>query len=237
MEIPDLVCAGFPCQGTSSAGKRTGLEDDRSALWFQLVRVLRDLRPGFVFVENSAGLLAPGRGFDQVLGDLASIGYDAEWTTLEAGAVGAPHGRDRVFVLATHVSVSDAERDELRHFGKRYWQQHGFAGPAVAGHDSEAGPVADAGHNGRQGCREDHDPNGHHAPRRDSHRPHAWPPGPDETEKWERYDGARPGIRRGTFGAPRGLDARMRRRRIFHLGNSCSPQQGALALAILAMRQ
>jgi DNA (cytosine-5)-methyltransferase 1 len=106
----DLVCGGFPCQDVSLAGTGRGLEGERSGLWREFARVVRDLRPRFVVVENVAALR--GRGLDRVLGDLAASGYDATWDCVPAAAVGAPHRRDRIFVVAWRIP--DAERDELR---------------------------------------------------------------------------------------------------------------------------
>jgi DNA (cytosine-5)-methyltransferase 1 len=92
----DLICGGFPCQPVSQAGRRRAQADDRW-LWPEMARVLRDLRPRYVLVENVPGLLA--RGMGDVLGDLASLGFDAEWESLPVAAFGAPHLRDRVFIF------------------------------------------------------------------------------------------------------------------------------------------
>ena len=94
----DVICGGFPCQDVSNAGKREGIDGERSGLWSEYVRVLGVLRPRFAVVENTAGLSV--RGFDRVLGDLAEAGFDAEWATLPAGAFGAAHRRERLFVVA-----------------------------------------------------------------------------------------------------------------------------------------
>ena len=94
----DLICGGFPCQDISVAGKGAGLDGERSGLWVEFARIVRELRPRFVVVENVPALLA--RGFGRVLGDLAACGYDAEWDCIPAAAVGAPHLRDRLFVVA-----------------------------------------------------------------------------------------------------------------------------------------
>jgi DNA (cytosine-5)-methyltransferase 1 len=93
----DVICGGFPCQDISNAGKRVGIEGERSGLWTEFARIIRFLRPRYVVVENVSGLL--DRGFGAVLGSLASCGYDAEWDCLPASAFGAPHLRDRVFVV------------------------------------------------------------------------------------------------------------------------------------------
>jgi DNA (cytosine-5)-methyltransferase 1 len=94
----DLICGGFPCQDISNAGKRAGIDGERSGLWSEYARIVRELRPRFVLVENVSALLA--RGLDRVLGDLAEIGYDAEWDCIPAAAVGAPQRRDRLFLVA-----------------------------------------------------------------------------------------------------------------------------------------
>lgn len=94
----DVLCGGFPCQDISNAGKRGGIEGERSGLWSEYARIIGELRPRFVVVENVAALL--GRGMGRVLGDLAEIGYDADWEIVSAADVGAPHLRERVWILA-----------------------------------------------------------------------------------------------------------------------------------------
>lgn len=98
VEPVEVICGGFPCQDLSYAGKGAGLAGARSGLWREYVRAIRGVRPQFVVVENVPALLA--RGLDIVLGDLAACGYDAEWDCIPAAAVGAPHRRDRVFLVA-----------------------------------------------------------------------------------------------------------------------------------------
>jgi DNA (cytosine-5)-methyltransferase 1 len=97
----DVICGGFPCQDLSFAGKGAGLSGARSGLWFEFARIVRELRPRFVVVENVPALLS--RGLGVVLGDLASCGYDATWDCIPAAAVGAPHLRYRLFVVAYAV--------------------------------------------------------------------------------------------------------------------------------------
>ena len=97
LESADLICGGFPCQPVSVAGKQLAQRDDRW-LWPEFARIVRELRPRYVLVENVPGLLT--RGMGDVLGDLAAIGYDAEWESIPAASVGAPHLRYRVFVIA-----------------------------------------------------------------------------------------------------------------------------------------
>jgi DNA (cytosine-5)-methyltransferase 1 len=112
---PGIVAGGFPCQGISDAGKRVGLEDPRSGLWREFARVVRDVRPRFVVIENVAPLVR--RGLGDVLGDLAASGYDAIWDCIPAAALGAPHGRDRIFVIG---ALADSEYPGL---GER-WPSH-----------------------------------------------------------------------------------------------------------------
>jgi DNA (cytosine-5)-methyltransferase 1 len=94
----DVIAGGFPCQDISYAGRGAGLDGERSGLFFEAIRVVRELQPRAVVLENVAALLT--RGLDRVLGTLAEVGYDAEWHCIPAAYVGAPHIRDRVFVLA-----------------------------------------------------------------------------------------------------------------------------------------
>lgn len=95
----DVLCGGFPCQDLSFAGKRAGIDGERSGLWSEYVRAIRALRPRFVIVENVPGLLT-NEYMGRVLGDLAASGYDAEWDCLPASAFGAKHERDRVWIVA-----------------------------------------------------------------------------------------------------------------------------------------
>ena len=94
----DILSGGFPCQDISNAGKRAGIDGERSGLWSEYARIIRELRPRYVVVENVAALL--GRGMERVLGDLAACGYDAEWQSIRASDVGAPHRRERIWIIA-----------------------------------------------------------------------------------------------------------------------------------------
>jgi DNA (cytosine-5)-methyltransferase 1 len=100
----DVVTAGFPCQDISFAGEGAGLAGSRSGLYREVIRAVRVVRPEFAVLENVAALL--GRGLGAVLGDLAEVGYDAEWHCIPASAIGAPHRRDRIWIVA------DAGSDE-----------------------------------------------------------------------------------------------------------------------------
>jgi len=94
----DIICGGFPCQDLSYAGTGAGLDGDRSGLWHEMLRVIRLVRPRYVLVENVPALL--NRGMGVVVGGLAQSGYDCEWDCIPACAVGAPHRRDRVWIVA-----------------------------------------------------------------------------------------------------------------------------------------
>tara|TARA_R100000152_G_C6775983_1_gene204790 strand:+ start:1100 stop:2056 length:957 start_codon:yes stop_codon:yes gene_type:complete len=94
----DVLAGGFPCQDLSYAGKGAGLDGKRSGLFYEVMRITERLRPRYLLLENVSALLT--RGMDRVLGEVAEIGYDAEWHCIPAASVGAPHRRDRVFILA-----------------------------------------------------------------------------------------------------------------------------------------
>src|SRR5262245_40776069 len=99
----DLIAGGFPCQDISASGPRTGIDGERSGLWREFARIIGELRPRYVLVENVADLIY--RGIERVLGDLAGHGYDAEWEIIPACAFGAPHTRERMFILAYSEST------------------------------------------------------------------------------------------------------------------------------------
>jgi DNA (cytosine-5)-methyltransferase 1 len=154
----DVICGGFPCQDISKAARfvnrQVGIAGERSGLWSEYARIVRVLRPRFVVVENSTALLAGDIG--RVLGDLAEIGFHAEWHCLPSAAVGAPHIRDRVFILA--------HTDGKRIRGQRYSQIARKTGEVqretrqwtrLWTHTQPVGEacrVADDGHNGGWDC-------------------------------------------------------------------------------------
>lgn len=107
LEPVDLICGGFPCQPVSQIGLRKGQDDERW-LWPEFGRVVREMVPRYVLVENTTGLL--DRGMGDVLGTLASLGYDAEWDCLPAGAFGARHQRYRTFLVAHSAGIGLEER-------------------------------------------------------------------------------------------------------------------------------
>ena len=96
--IVDVVSGGFPCQDISAAGKGAGIDGERSGMWGEMARIICEVRPRYVFVENSPMLTS--RGLGRVLGDLAAMGFDARWGVLGAADVGANHQRDRIWIVA-----------------------------------------------------------------------------------------------------------------------------------------
>lgn len=237
--VVDVVTAGFPCQPWSAAGKGEGLDDERW-LWPAIAKCIRDVGPSVVFLENVPGL-ASGGGLGHVLGDLASRGYDAEWGVFGAWEIGAPHKRDRLFILAWRVS--DPHLKELWERAKR---GAGAARPSKPG-DSELGDVGEevADSNSRSIERvsqlpEDGDaPHRHDADgcgaqlehplgaRREGERPAAgrgpFPPGADTPASRWPADVPQPAIRRGPDGPPSRVD------RLRCIGNGVVPQVAALA--------
>ena len=115
-EPVDIIVGGFPCQDISYAGKGAGLRGERSGLFFEVCRIVSDMGPRIVVLENVAALLT--RGMDEVLGSLASLGYDAEWHCIPAASVGAPHIRDRVFILA-YANESISTKERIQRSGKQ----------------------------------------------------------------------------------------------------------------------
>ncbi|WP_081036537.1 DNA cytosine methyltransferase [Pseudomonas corrugata] len=96
--LVDVVSGGFPCQDISAAGNGDGIDGARSGLWREMARIVGEVRPAFVYVENSPLLV--GRGLAVVLGDLTEMGYDAQWCIVSASDCGAPHQRDRIWIVA-----------------------------------------------------------------------------------------------------------------------------------------
>lgn len=110
--LVDVVSGGFPCTDISVAGRGAGIDGEASGLWAHMARVVRDVRPRFVFVENSPALTT--RGIGRVLGDLAALGYDAEWGVLGADAVGACHRRERMWIVASDTDRESGGGRELQ---------------------------------------------------------------------------------------------------------------------------
>jgi DNA (cytosine-5)-methyltransferase 1 len=122
LEPVDIVCGGFPCQDISRAGSHAGIDGEKSGLWREFARALRELRPRYALVENSATLTQ--RGLGRVLGDLAEIGYDAEWHCYQAADLGAPHLRDRLYILAYSSLGRRSPQDEAVQAGGQGSELH-----------------------------------------------------------------------------------------------------------------
>lgn len=194
----DLITAGFPCQPWSSAGQRRGVDDERW-LWPAIARIVRDVGPRLVFLENVPGLnrASDGGGLSFVLQDLADLGFDAEWGLLSASAVGASHKRERFWLVAhSRLDRLEGVGREPGHRVDRAW--HDVDGPGGA-------DVADAT-----------------GARRDQRRRQAiespavrwdgpargFPPLPDDIDGWREWiaaGGPEPSVRRSTDGRPLGL--------------------------------
>ena len=130
----DVISGGFPCQDISVAGKGAGLAGERSGLWSEFARIIREVEPRYVFVENSPMLAS--RGLGVVLGDLASMGFNARWGVLGAVHAGAPHRRERIWIVATHP-----DRQPVR---EQPESERGRQDEAVSPVDGGAGFMADA---------------------------------------------------------------------------------------------
>lgn len=130
--VPDIVYGGFPCQDISVAGRGAGLGGERSGLVSEVFRLVGELRPGFVFLENVPAIRT--RGADVVTGELARLGYDARWTVVSAEEVGAPHLRKRWFCLA-----ADPERIKLWNEQGRGSRTHWKRAPVATDTSQERG--------------------------------------------------------------------------------------------------
>ncbi len=133
----DVICGGFPCQDISAAGKRAGLAGERSGLWSEYARLVSEVQPRFVIVENSAELL--GRGLGDVLGALATIGFGATWECIPAAVLGAPHGRDRIWVVAYYEKIQGVHEPDIRNELRRWLSDDGNAWPACPWSSTTAG--------------------------------------------------------------------------------------------------
>lgn len=124
----EVIAGGFPCQDVSSAGKRAGLAGTNSSLWRELLRAIRVVGPRYAIVENVADLL--GLGMGDILRDLATIGYDAEWHCIPAAAIGAPHERDRIWIVAHTAKESGLHQSDYWESAQRllangnHWRAH-----------------------------------------------------------------------------------------------------------------
>lgn len=258
----DVLTGGPPCQPFSTAGKRKHTDDERW-IWADVARIIGEVRPGVVFLENVPGLRK--RGLGVMLRDLAAMGYDAEWGCFKASDAGAPHRRNRLFLLAY------SDREQLRQHKQR--AQGGRVhlcdgGQAQPQHDGAK--LADASGLGLSKLRATHDDNGGDAPRNKPDGCHeavadtmragpqggqpqavqregrghqggaaaqlcaaSFPPGPDDADGWRRWTRA-DGPQPGVRGGSHGAPDRVDRIRL--LGNGVVPAQAALAFRELSAR-
>lgn len=135
----EVICGGFPCQDVSVAGKGAGIDGARSGLWREYLRIVGELRPRVVVVENVRALVS--RGLDRVAADLDGLGYRVEARIIAAADVGAPHRRERLFVVGSRVADADRER-------VREQQQRQPGGHADSLRDRGQGEPFDDGANG-----------------------------------------------------------------------------------------
>ncbi len=150
----DIITAGFPCQPWSVAGKRSGRDDDRW-IWPGIVRIIREIRPGFVLFENVPGLIRGGLG--PVLASLAELGFDAEWDTFRASDVEAPHRRERLFILAyAQINHRRTEQPAEKAGGRRS-RSSGISDELADGSCRGFGELRESSRRHRQsdGCDED----------------------------------------------------------------------------------
>jgi DNA (cytosine-5)-methyltransferase 1 len=134
--IVDVVSGGFPCQDISAAGKGAGIDGERSGMWKEMARVICEVRPKFVFVENSPMLTH--RGLDQVLADLANMGFDAEWGVLGASDIGAKHHRKRIWIVARQREVFSYTNNGVKR-GQQQQKSYAETGSNMANTDNSNG--------------------------------------------------------------------------------------------------
>jgi DNA (cytosine-5)-methyltransferase 1 len=138
----DAICGGFPCQDISTAGRGAGLAGERSGLWFEFHRLIKEIKPQVAIIENVSALRS--RGLDQVLRSLAEIGYDAEWHCIPASAVGAPHRRDRIWIVAYPASQRYGKWREERNICETDGGSHGQMRPEFVFASSRTENLANA---------------------------------------------------------------------------------------------
>lgn len=218
----DIVAGGFPCQDISVAGKGEGIDGARSGLWAEMFRIVCDVRPRWVLAENVPALRT--RGADRVLGDLESAGYACWPLVVGARHVGAPHRRDRVWIIAHKQRVADGNRwgRERERFADHADKQSAPRTVADGCHGQAMGDSCRAGRQERHAA--DLASNARHAARQ---RPR-WPAPPGcEQHDWEppRVVGRpQPRLGRDADGLPVRLGSALRRARLRALGNSVVPQ-------------
>lgn len=140
----DVISGGFPCQDISAAGRGAGITGARSGLWSEMARIIGEVRPSYVFVENSPMLVI--RGLDRVLADLTSLGYDAKWGVFSGYHIGAPIERKRIFLFGENAGTDKKSRERTKSkllskkpTKKQFWSIDTFA--ALLERDKKQLPV------------------------------------------------------------------------------------------------
>jgi DNA (cytosine-5)-methyltransferase 1 len=214
----DVICGGFPCQDISVAGKGAGIAGERSILWKEFARIIGEVRPRYIIVENVAALL--GRGLSVVLGDLAALGYDAEWHCIPACAVGAPHRRDRVWIVAyatRHVRGEQAQGGTERQRTRQCGQQSDVAYAGDQGQLQQSGIVGEERGRVGNGCEDVAYADGRRCEQRDEGKrsiPIINPQNNGQSDWWL----TEPDVGRVAHGVPARVD------RLRALGNAIVPQ-------------
>ena len=152
----DVITGGFPCQDLSLAGNQAGIEGERSGLWSECARLLGEVRPRYAIFENVPNLLNGGDGnwFKRVLWDISKVGYDAEWHCIRASDIGAPHRRERIWIICYKNNSSMADTQSVQNNGLRFNENQGQAKTnriQSGGSGSGTVGVGDTAHGGSQG--------------------------------------------------------------------------------------
>jgi DNA (cytosine-5)-methyltransferase 1 len=218
----DIISSGFPCQPWSVAGKQRGIKDERW-LWPEIAEIIHQLSPRYVFLENVVGLLNTGLG--HVLRDLAQNGYDAEWDVFSAEQCGAPHLRERLFILAYRAGVDGTWLHHERDSAGKSEEEAGNRRCNVGNPDRSR-------LQGRRGCK----------PQDENELP-AWPPGPEEFDRWQRVLAIDPTVEPAICGMADGIPPELerslgpnRQNRLRALGNAVVPVVAAVAFVTLMRR-
>ena len=201
----DVVSGGFPCQDISPAGKGVGITGSRSGLVFEMLRIVAEVQPRFIFAENSPQLRTKGLGI--ILQQLAEMGYDARWGVLGAWHVGAPHRRDRLWVVASNANGSIL-RDE-----SRWGSGEGWKNKDVTEQHGEKWDLANAEGERRERGRQPYQKMEKPQPSGQSFNHFAWPPEPN--------------VGRVAYGVARRMD------RLRAIGNGQFPRVVKLAWRVL----
>jgi DNA (cytosine-5)-methyltransferase 1 len=246
--------ADSPCQDISVAGKQAGIGGKRSGLWKQYLRIVDEVRPGLVIIENVSALVTSG--LEVVLADLAALGFDAEWGTLRASDVGATHRRDRIFIMAHSHSggLARVRQSRLREDEQEYGQNsigghdaHRRSGASVANaegdgrgqgwSESDTEGETGAGESGSQHVAycDDAQREGHtHAQVTRADGSFSYPPCPDDLDRWSAVVAKRPDLEPSVCRVADGLAHRVDRLRL--TGNGVVPAQAAHAIRQLLRR-